>query len=530
MDGRAVLVTGASRGIGRPWREPSRPRATGSRCTTASRPARPPDVLAGLPGDGHAAVQADLADPAAVRRMVDEAAEALGGLDVLVNNAGMYAAAPVTEVTYEEWQAAWQHTLAVNLTAAANATWCAVRHMIPAGGGRIINVSSRGAFRGEPGHPAYGASKAGLNAFGQSLARALAPHGIAVTTVAPGFVATDMAAESLAGPAGDEIRGQSPFGRVATAGEIAAAVLYLASAEAEWASGSDPRPERRLVPQDLTPLRSGSAGPAGAGGRLAQRAGRLGQPGAQVIPAAVVVQRPAAVAEQHADLGHAAHRHRAGELQPVDQLGQLRGHRPDPVPAHRDGRATAKRRPGRRGPPGLGQDLPDTAGQRAAERFPGQCLGAQRERAGRVRGGAPGEFLVEVLRAQPGLDQLPRPRRAHDQSISAFIQEKKHDLTSRSPGSTIARGDLAGMSGQVRLTGHAAPHGHLGRARRGRIGAPLLGLDQAGLGQLEPGEEPGDLARSRSVALAPLSRWFIRRVISATASGRMSLAGWARTR
>ena len=110
--------------------------------------------------------------------------------------------------------------------------------MVAAGGGRIINVSSRGAFRGEPDHPAYAASKAGLNAFGQSLARALGSHGIAVTTVAPGFVTTDMAASSLAGPGGDEIRGQSPFGRVASVAEIAAAVMYLASAEAEWASGA----------------------------------------------------------------------------------------------------------------------------------------------------------------------------------------------------------------------------------------------------------------------------------------------------
>jgi NAD(P)-dependent dehydrogenase (short-subunit alcohol dehydrogenase family) len=110
--------------------------------------------------------------------------------------------------------------------------------MIAGGGGRIVNVSSRGAFRGEPGQPAYGASKAGLNAFGQSLARALAPHGIAVASVAPGFVDTDMAASSLAGPGGDAIRAQSPFGRVARAEEIAAAVVYLASPEAEWASGT----------------------------------------------------------------------------------------------------------------------------------------------------------------------------------------------------------------------------------------------------------------------------------------------------
>jgi len=182
--------------------------------------------------------KADVSSEADVARMFADVSAKLGGLDVLVNNAGVYAAQPVTEGTYEQWQAAWQHTLTVNLTSAANATWCAVRHMIPAGGGRIINVSSRGAFRGEPDHPAYAASKAGLNALGQSLARALGQHGIAVSTVAPGFVDTDMAATILAGPGGDEIRGQSPFGRVATTGEVAAAVLYLASAGAEWASGA----------------------------------------------------------------------------------------------------------------------------------------------------------------------------------------------------------------------------------------------------------------------------------------------------
>jgi 3-oxoacyl-[acyl-carrier protein] reductase len=169
---------------------------------------------------------------------VDGAHDALGGLDVLVNNAGVFTPHPITDVSYEQWQAAWQDTLGVNLIGAANATWCAVRHMIGNGGGRIVNVSSRGAFRGEPGQPAYGASKAGLNAFGQSLALALAPQGIAVATVAPGFVDTDMAAGHLDGARGDEIRAQSPFDRVATAEEIAAAVLYLASPEAEWASGA----------------------------------------------------------------------------------------------------------------------------------------------------------------------------------------------------------------------------------------------------------------------------------------------------
>jgi NAD(P)-dependent dehydrogenase (short-subunit alcohol dehydrogenase family) len=99
-------------------------------------------------------------------------------------------------------------------------------------------VSSRGAFRGEPGQPAYGASKAGLNALGQSLAIALAPHNITVAAVAPGFVETDMAAAHLQGARGDAIRGQSPFGRVARPDEVAAAVLYLASPQAEWATGA----------------------------------------------------------------------------------------------------------------------------------------------------------------------------------------------------------------------------------------------------------------------------------------------------
>jgi 3-oxoacyl-[acyl-carrier protein] reductase len=238
MTNRSVLVTGASRGIGRAVAEAFA--AAGDRVAVHHR--NSPDlaaaVLAGLPGTGHAVVQAELADPAQVRDMVDTAAEQLGGLDVLVNNAANFVAHPIAEVSYEQWQAAWQRTIEVNLTGTANVTWCAVQHLIARGGGAIVNVSSRGAFRGEPGQPAYGASKAGLNALGQSLAIALAPHNITVAAVAPGFVETDMAAAHLQGERGDAIRAQSPFGRVARPDEIAAAVLYLASPDATWASGS----------------------------------------------------------------------------------------------------------------------------------------------------------------------------------------------------------------------------------------------------------------------------------------------------
>jgi len=234
---RAVLVTGASRGIGRAIAMAFA--GLGDRVAVHHRgsPELADQVLAGLPGGGHAVVQADLADADAVRRMTGEAHAALGGLDVLVNNAGVYTPHPVTEVSYQQWQDAWRETLAVNLTGAANLTWCAVQYMKETGG-RIINVTSRGAYRGEPRHPAYGASKAGLNSFGQSMARALAPLGIAVATVAPGYVETDMALPDLSSPRGAELRAQSPFNRVARPEEIAAAVVYLAAPEAEWASGA----------------------------------------------------------------------------------------------------------------------------------------------------------------------------------------------------------------------------------------------------------------------------------------------------
>ncbi|MGH3326367.1 MAG: SDR family NAD(P)-dependent oxidoreductase [Streptomycetales bacterium] len=236
MADRAVLVTGASRGIGRAIARAFA--SAGDRVAVhygRSRAAAE-RTLAELSGRGHVLVGADLADPQAVLRMVDEAVEALRGIDVLVNNGGVYLEHPITATSYQEWQDVWRRTLDVNLVGAANVVWCAVRHM-PAGG-RIVNVSSRGAFRGEPDHPAYGASKAGLNALAGSLARALAPRGIAVSTVAPGFVETDMAAAALHGPDGERIRAQSPFGRTARPEEVAAAVLYLASPEAEYASGT----------------------------------------------------------------------------------------------------------------------------------------------------------------------------------------------------------------------------------------------------------------------------------------------------
>jgi 3-oxoacyl-[acyl-carrier protein] reductase len=235
---RRVLVTGASRGIGRAIaggfaEQGDRVAVHYGRSEGAARA-----VADALPGEGHVTVQADLREPDEVRQMVDSAAEKLGGLDVLVNNAGVFRAHPPLETSWEDWQAAWTETLETNLLGPAHATFAALPHLIAAGGGAVVNVSSRGAFRGEPRTPAYGASKAGLNAFGQSMALALAPHGISVGTVAPGFVQTEMAREVLDGPGGDAVRAQSPYGRVARPEEVAAAVLWLASPEASFSTGA----------------------------------------------------------------------------------------------------------------------------------------------------------------------------------------------------------------------------------------------------------------------------------------------------
>lgn len=217
--GRGVLVTGASRGIGRAIAEAFT--AQGDRVFR------------------HSTQQADLRDPAAIAAAVDTAIEALGQIDVLVNNAAVYIEHSLATTSYEDWQAAWLETIGVNILGAANVTYRVARHMIDRGiAGRIVNVGSRGAYRGEPDHPAYGASKAALHSMGQSLAVSLAPHGIAVASVAPGFVATERQSDNLSGASGERIRSQSPFGRVATTDEVAAAVIYLASPLAQWASGS----------------------------------------------------------------------------------------------------------------------------------------------------------------------------------------------------------------------------------------------------------------------------------------------------
>ena len=237
------LVTGASRGIGRAIAIALSER--GDRVAVHYGQDRDAalETLASLHGEGHVVVGGDLTDPATAERVVNEVLGAFGRIDVLVNNAALAPNAstshPIATVDYAAWHTVWQQMVDVDLRAPANMTFLVARSLIERGlPGSIVNVGSRGASRGEPEFPAYGAAKAGLHAMGQSLAVALAPHGIAVTSVAPGFVGTDRQQEKLAGAAGDGIRDQSPFGRVATPEEVADAVVYLSSPRSQWASGA----------------------------------------------------------------------------------------------------------------------------------------------------------------------------------------------------------------------------------------------------------------------------------------------------
>ncbi len=236
-EARTALVTGASRGIGRATVR--RLAADGYRVAVhyGRHEEAAASVVAALPGTGHIAIGADLADARQVPRLMARAAAHFGRLDLLVNNAGIFIDHDPNTVDLETWRDAWHRTLAVNLTAAADLAFCALRHF-PATGGRIINVSSRGAYRGEPGSPAYGASKAALNSLTQSLAAALGGRGIVVCGVAPGWVETDMAAAHLTGESGDAIRAQSPFGRVARPEEVANVIAFLAAADSDFMSGA----------------------------------------------------------------------------------------------------------------------------------------------------------------------------------------------------------------------------------------------------------------------------------------------------
>ena len=232
-----ILITGSSRGIGRAVahafsQKGARVAVHFNKCDREAQ-----DTLKMLDGIGHGIFSADITKPDQAQNLVLDVINEMGELSILVNNAGIYETNSIADVSYSFWQKNWHDTLGVNLVGASNVTYSAVEHMMKLHRGKIINISSRGAFRGEPNAPAYAASKAGLNAFSQSMAQALAPHNIFVYVVAPGFVDTDMAFDVLSSSEGESIRKQSPLGRIALPEEVANTVVFLASEGTDYLTG-----------------------------------------------------------------------------------------------------------------------------------------------------------------------------------------------------------------------------------------------------------------------------------------------------
>ncbi|HEY2465601.1 MAG TPA: SDR family oxidoreductase [Steroidobacteraceae bacterium] len=233
---KVALVTGASRGIGRVIALQLAQRGVRVALHYRNNREAAEASLKNLPGSGHASFDADLSDPREASLLWQRVTDSLGAVDILINNAGLYIFHPPLKTGYAEWQSAWQLTLATNLAAPAALSLLAAQSMAARkppqtsefGRGRIVNISSRGAFRGEPDAPAYAASKAGLNALSQSLARALAADEVYLYCVAPGWVETEMATSHLEGPEGPAILAQHPLGRVNRSDEIANAAVYCA--------------------------------------------------------------------------------------------------------------------------------------------------------------------------------------------------------------------------------------------------------------------------------------------------------------
>jgi NAD(P)-dependent dehydrogenase (short-subunit alcohol dehydrogenase family) len=233
-----VLITGASRGIGKATALAFAQNGANVGINFRTNKEEALRTLAELPGDGHHLFQQDISKKEGAKALIDHFVEKYGQLDVLVNNAGISIFHEIDQVDFDHWTHAWEKTFETNLFAAANLCYWAAQSMIKSGGGHIVNVSSRGAFRGEPTKPAYGASKAALNAMSQSLAKKLAPHNIFVGVVAPGFTETEMAAKTLTPAERENLLRESPFKRMAQPKEVAHAILFLASEGAAYTSGT----------------------------------------------------------------------------------------------------------------------------------------------------------------------------------------------------------------------------------------------------------------------------------------------------
>jgi 3-oxoacyl-[acyl-carrier protein] reductase len=204
-----ILLTGASRGIG---------------AAIATALTQPDIRLVAL-----SSADGDLGNPEVPERLWKGALTQLDGrIDVLINNAGVFEANPI-DADDATWLASWQRTIQINLTAAADLSRRFVRHAIDHGSGRIVNIASRAAHRGDsPAHWHYAAAKAGMVAMTKTIARAYAAQGVYAFAICPGFTMTGMADDYLASRGGDKLLADIPLGRVADASEVAEMARWCA--------------------------------------------------------------------------------------------------------------------------------------------------------------------------------------------------------------------------------------------------------------------------------------------------------------
>ena len=237
LQNKKVLITGASRGVGAATAK----LMAGSGAQVAihyhQNKEKAEALLQELTGNNHMIFQADLGDKSAGPKMVEQVIEKMGGLDIVVNNAGIYQEHPQLETPFDEFQAIWEDTINLCLISPAYISYAATKYMVENGGGKIINITSRGAFRGEPTATAYGAAKAGLNSVSQSMAKALGSKKVFVYAVAPGFIETDMVQYLLDGEEADFYKNQSPLERFSKPEEIAKTIAFLASEGTDYLTG-----------------------------------------------------------------------------------------------------------------------------------------------------------------------------------------------------------------------------------------------------------------------------------------------------